>query len=259
MMKALAISVVIACVAFAAYAEEGSGNQSGTRDLAAQIELVLQERPEILLKVLEDNPIALANLVERAAYLRSVQAEEERWQAELRDPRVPVLDDDRPVRGVRDAPVTIVEYSDFECPYCQAASTSLMRILENYEGRVKLVYRHNPLPFHPSAEPAARYFEAIALQDHAQAWLFHDRVFEQQEDLAEGTGRLQQIAATLELDQQRLAADLDSEIVSSRLKADAEEAERFGFDGTPAFVINGVSIIGNQPMQDFERIIALFL
>ncbi len=148
---------------------------------------------------------------------------------------------------------------NFECPYCQAASSTLRELLTDYDGDVRLVYKHNPLSFHPSAEPAARYFEAIALQDEAQAWQFHDQVFDLQHRLAEGTDTLEVIAGSLDIDQQRLMEDLYGEIVEQRLKSDRMEAERFGFDGTPAFLVNGISIIGNRPKDDFERIIAWFL
>lgn len=78
------------------------------------------------------------------------------------------------------------------------------------------------------------------MQDHDQAWRFHDRVFEQQEDLSRGVETLKEIVAALEIDHARLVADLHSDNVEQRLTADRLERERFGFDGTPAFVINGV-------------------
>jgi hypothetical protein len=126
--------------------------------------------------VLEKHEIAIADLVERGMSERARVAEQQRILAELENPFKPVLDDSRPMRGPLQAPVTIVEYSDFECPYCGAAYFTLKDILRNYEESVRFVYKHNPLSMHPMAEPAARYFEAIALQDHDQAWKFHDEL-----------------------------------------------------------------------------------
>lgn len=228
-------------------------------DIAAVVEKVLRERPSLILTVLEDNPVVLADLVERAAVIRKAKVEQDQWRAELKHPKIPIIAEDRPMRGARHAPVTIVEYSDFECPYCRAASLTLQDLLSDYGSAVRFVYKHNPLSFHPTAEPAARYFEAIALQSEEQAWRFHDQVFEQQRNLSQGVEILKGIAASLEIDHQRLERDLQSTEVDERLATDRAEAEHFGFDGTPAFLINGVSLIGNHPRDDFDRIINLFV
>jgi protein-disulfide isomerase len=174
---------------------------------------------------------------------------------EPRFAKVATVAGDRPIRGARKAPITVVEYSDFECPYCKAVSPTLQEVLAAYGEKVRLVYKHNPLSFHATAEPAARYFEAIALQSEEQAWRFHDLVFQQQRSLSRGVEALKEMASELEIDQARLERDLQSDTVTQRLAADRAEAEQFGFDGTPAFLINGVSIVGNHPKRDFDRII----
>lgn len=236
-----------------------AGADGSETDIAAAVEKVLRERPNLILTVLDNNPVVFSELVERAAEIRKAKAEEDRWRAELKRPKVPYVAEDRPIRGERQAPVTIVEYSDFECPYCRAVSPTLQDLLSAYGDAVRLVYKHNPLSFHATAEPAARYFEAIALQSEEQAWRFHDLVFEQQHNLSRGVEILKDIAAGLEIDHGRLERDLQGDTVVQRLAADRAEAEQFGFDGTPAFVINGVSLIGNHPKQDFDRIIKLFV
>ncbi|MBX3332052.1 MAG: thioredoxin domain-containing protein [Nitrospira sp.] len=228
-------------------------------DFEAAIEKTLRQHPELIFRALEQDPVMLADLAERGVELRKAKVEEARWRAELAHPKVPQLTDNRPVRGARQAPVTIVEYSDFECPYCRAVSPTLQEVLTAYGDAVRLVYKHNPLSFHTTAEPAARYFEAIALQSEEQAWRFHDLVFQQQRSLSRGIEVLKEIASVLEVDQARLERDLQSDTVSRRIAADRAEAEQFGFDGTPAFVINGVSLIGNHPKQDFDRIIKKML
>lgn len=228
-------------------------------ELTTAVQRVLRDHPTLILNALEKEPIALAELIERAAMLREAGSEKERRLAELRNPKIPDLDDERPVRGNPRAPVTIVEYSDFECPFCGTASSTVKAVLRQYKGTIRFIYKHNPLSFHPMAEPAARYFEAIAMQDREQAWHFHDQVFAQQKELSRGEKTLKGIVASLEIDQQRLESDLSSETVYRRLAADGEEAARFGFDGTPAFVINGVSLVGSRPKKDFEEIIQQFV
>lgn len=243
---------------------EMTGQPGGTikfsnMDLMTAVENVLQERPDLILSALEKSPVALAELVEHATQVRQAKAEKDQWLAELKHPKVPEIDQDRPMRGSRHAPITIVEYSDFECPYCRAVSPTIMEVFHQYKDSVRVVYKHNPLSFHPTAEPAARYFEAIALQNQNEAWRFHDRVFEEQDNLAQGIEVLKEIVTGLEIDQQQLEKDLNSDTVQQRLAADLEEAKQFGFDGTPAFLINGVSLIGNHPKEDFDKIIKLFI
>lgn len=228
-------------------------------DLKNAVEEILRQHPNLILRALEHDPVVLADLVERGAELRKAKVEEAQWQAELANPKVPRVAENRPIRGERQAPVTIVEYSDFECPYCRAVAPTLQELLSEYGESVRLVYKHNPLSFHATAEPAARYFEAIALQSEEQAWRFHDMVFQQQRNLSRGVEVLREIAADLEIDHGRMRRDLESDQVTQRIAADRAEASQFGFDGTPAFVINGVSLIGNHPKRDFDRIIKKIL
>lgn len=248
---ALAIATSIAGFASAA--------EPSAVDLRSAVESVLREHPQLIVTALERDPVAVADLVDRAAELRKARAEEAQWQAQRADPKLPEIAADRPIRGARKAPITIVEYSDFECPYCRAASATLHDVLAGYGESVRLVVKHIPLGFHAAAEPAARYFEAIALQSEVEAWRFHDRVFEQQRQLSRGVDALKEIAAGLAIDQARLERDLHGETVTQRLAADRAEAQRFGFDGTPAFLINGVSLIGNHPKRDFDRLIERLL
>ncbi|GJL53445.1 MAG: hypothetical protein NPIRA02_05770 [Nitrospirales bacterium] len=228
-------------------------------ELTAVVKSVLREHPEVILEALEEKPVALANLVQQAAIEKAVRVKEEQRRTELKNPKVADIDVERPIRGNPQASITIVEYSDFECPFCGSASSTVKQVLEQYGEDVRFVYKHNPLNFHPMAEPAARYFEAIAMQDVEEAWRFHDLVFEQQELLTDGEPVLKAIVASLNIDEQKLEQDLKGDTVEQRLYLDREEAARFGFDGTPAFLINGVSLMGSQPMEDFQEIIQMFM
>jgi predicted DsbA family dithiol-disulfide isomerase len=261
--KALFLTVASGVMAVAAGAgslEKSAAGRDGQHRpaLLEAVEQLLRDRPELVLSVLETHPVLVADLFERAGEIRKEKIEEEQWRRELLHPKTPAIADDRPVRGPRSAPVTIVEYSDFQCPYCESAARTIRKILADHGAEVRFVYKHNPLPFHAAAEPAARYFEAIALQSEEQAWRFHDLVFEQQQSLSGGEDTLREIAAGLDIDQARLTGDLASPAVAERLRLDQEEARKFGFDGTPAFLVNGVSLIGNQPAEDFERVIRFF-
>ncbi len=183
--------------------------------------------------------------------------EQQRRLAELANPFQPDVEPTRPVRGNHEAPITIIEYSDFYCPYCGPAYQTVKRLMQRYPDRLRLIYKHNPLDSHPMAQPAARYFEAIALQSHEQAWVFHDRVFEQQSRLQQGRPALQAIVAALHIDHPRLEQDLVREGIDWQIKKDRAEARKFGFDGTPAFVINGVSLRGAYPEEEFLEVFHL--
>lgn len=233
--------------------------QSPVTDIKALVEETLRQHPDLILRALAQNPAMIADLVERGTEIRKAKLEEAQWQAEMANPKVATVAEDRPIRGARNAPITVVEYSDFECPYCRAVSPTLQEVLVAYGDKVRLVYKHNPLSFHATAEPAARYFEAIALQNEEEAWRFHDLVFQQQRNLSRGIEAVQEIAETLNVDHAQLERDSQSDAVTQRIAADRAEAERFGFDGTPAFVINGVSLVGNHPKRDFDRIIRKML
>lgn len=173
--------------------------------------------------------------------------------------RMPTIDADRIVRGRSDAVVTIVEYTDFQCPYCGFGAKTVEEILARFEGQVRLVVKHLPLQFHPMAKPAAQYFEALSLQSAARAWAFYDRLFDNARALAGGEPFLRKLAADLDADMPRLDKDLASAIVRDRLAADWREGELYQFDGVPAFVINGQVIKGAQPAQVFVDLIEALL
>jgi len=173
--------------------------------------------------------------------------------------RTPAIDPGRVVRGRPDAVITIVEYTDFQCPYCGFGAKTVEEVLARYEGQVRLVVKHLPLQFHPMAKPAAQYFEALSLQSAARAWAFYDRLFENQRALAGGTSFLRKLAGDLGADLQQLEKDLASPVVNDRLADDLKEVERYQFDGVPAFIINGQVIEGAQPAQVFVDVIEAIL
>jgi len=163
---------------------------------------------------------------------------------------VPV--DGAPVRGERDAWVTIVELSDFQCPFCGRASNTMRDVLQKYGPDVRLVYLHNPLPFHRRARPAA--IAAACAQQQGQFWPLHDALFTNQRALEDAD--LETYAHHLQaLDFRRWKRCLDDPGVGEKVDAQAKIAERFGARGTPSFFINGHILTGAQPQQRFEELI----
>jgi protein-disulfide isomerase len=154
-----------------------------------------------------------------------------------------------PVRGNPDAKVTIVEYGDFQCPYCLRSRPTLEKILQTYPKDVKLIYKHFPLSFHREAMNAHR--AALAAGEQGKFWEMHDAIFAKPRDLAPETMR--DHAGKLGLDVAKFDADYKSEAVAKKIAADQEEGRKALVRGTPAFFVNGKMISGAQPFEAFQR------
>jgi protein-disulfide isomerase len=147
------------------------------------------------------------------------------------------------VRGAPEARVSLVEYGDFQCPYCARAHAALTELMQQYGERVSLVYRHLPLvDLHPFALPAAEAAEAAGVQ--GKFWEMHDALFENQDMLDEDA--LPALASSLGLDAQRFARELDDGKHRARVEADAEQGRALGARGTPTFFINGERYHGDS-------------
>lgn len=150
--------------------------------------------------------------------------------------------------------ITIVEFSDFQCPFCGRAVPTLKDVLTEYDGKVSLVYRHYPLPSHSFAQKAAEASECASdLGGNEKFWQYHDKLFANQNALH--VQNLKKFAADIGLDSKQFDACLDSGAMASRVGFDAEEGRKLGVSGTPAFFINGKSLKGAQPFSEFKKII----
>lgn len=168
----------------------------------------------------------------------------------LRPPVVDVGDGGRLARGNANAPVTIIEFSDYECPFCKRAVATVNQVLSTYGDKVRFVYRDYPLPFHPHARPAAE--AARCAQDQGKFWEYHDKVFAS-EDLS--NERLKSLAGEVGLDQAKFDACLASEPFAAAIDKDAADGGEAGVNGTPAFFINGRMLSGAQPFEKFKEVI----
>jgi protein-disulfide isomerase len=142
--------------------------------------------------------------------------------------------DDSPLRGSPMAPVTIYEFSDFQCPHCRIASPMLKKVVEESNGKVKLVFKQYPLPGHPRARDAAK--ATVAAQKQGKFWEMHDLLFENQEVLQ--TANLDDYAKKLGLDMKRFKADMASKETEKKVDADIAEGHKAGVDSTPSIYVN---------------------
>jgi len=169
----------------------------------------------------------------------------------LEPPRQRIAATDSPARGPANAPIEMVEFSDFQCPYCLRADPTIRQVMATYGDRIHLVYRHYPLPNHPNARPAAE--AAACAGDQGKFWAYHDRLFANQSRL--DTADLKQHAVEIGLDATKFDACVDGHTSKTRVDADIRAAEEVGVNGTPAFFINGRPLSGAQPFETFKRII----
>ena len=186
----------------------------------------------------------------RAAQQQGAQAQ--RPQRPQEDPnavyRIPV--DGSATKGPADALVTIVESSDFECPFCKRAAPTLKQVEEAYAGKVRIVFKHNPLPMHANAVPAAKAAEAAGAQ--GKFWQMHDALFASP---SLDRAALDKLAADVGLDVKAFAAAFDAPRAADRIKRDQDLVRGVGAGGTPTFFINGRKLVGAQPFERFKAAI----
>ena len=194
-----------------------------------------------------------AVLLEGAKDGPSKQAAPARPEFKLPDPdlvyRIPL--GSAPSRGPATAKVTIVEYTDFQCPFCARVSPTLDKLRTDFGNDVRVVFKNLPLDFHDNARLASE--AAMAAHEQGRFWAFHDKLFENQQAL--GRDALFNYAKELGLDLARFKAALDSPRIKARVAADVKEAGRFGARGTPTFFINGKQVNGAQPYENFEKVV----
>jgi len=170
----------------------------------------------------------------------------------LEPPRFDVAADGFPSKGSEAAPVTIVEFSDFQCPYCSRVNPSIDRVLENYGERVRVVFRQFPLnSIHPEAQKAAE--ASLCADAQGKFWEMHDVMFEEQKSL--GVDQLKEKAARLGLDAEAFGACLDSDEYAEAVAADLRSGASMGVTGTPAMFINGRFLNGAVPYEQLAAIV----
>jgi len=187
----------------------------------------------------------------RQEYADSLRAKAE-VAVMLRPPKVEVSYDPARVRGDPKAPVTIVEFSDFQCPYCKKAQDTLKDLLIKYKGRVKLAFRDFPMRMlHAQAQDAAEASRCAG--DQGKFWEYHDALFADQTTLNQAA--LVETAQSLGLDKKSFESCLATGKFKAQIEQDLQDGTKAGVAGTPGFFINGVFVNGIQPAAEFEKII----
>ncbi len=169
------------------------------------------------------------------------------------------------IRGDKDARITIVEYSDYDCPFCTRVHPTIKEVVEEYDGKVNWVYRHFPLSFHePSASAKAEAAECVAdVAGNDAFWAYSDALYEGK---ATGdTTSLVKLAADLKVDKAKFQECIDSDKFDDRIAQDIDEGAQAGVTGTPGNIIldnktgRAISVVGAQPKQNFKKVIDVML
>jgi len=168
----------------------------------------------------------------------------------LRPPVVEVGEGGRTPKGPADAPVTIIEFSDYECPFCKRAEETVQKVLAAYEGKIRIVYRDYPLPFHANAKPAA--LAAACAEKQGKFWEYHEKLFGAA-SLGEET--YAKIAGEIGLDTAAFDECRKGSEAAAIVEKDTADGGAVGVRGTPAFFINGRMLSGAQPFEKFKEII----
>jgi protein-disulfide isomerase len=186
----------------------------------------------------------------KSAYMQSLRAQSG-VVLRLAPPRAPISMSGIPTRGVPNAPVTLLEFADYECPYCQQVQPIIEKLETEFKGKIRFAYKDYPLNMHPSAQKAA---EAVHCADaQGKFWEFHDTVLnKKQVDLAS----LKTFAKDLKLDTAAFDKCLDSGATASAVKTQLTEAQALGLQGTPSFFVNGRFVSGNLSYERLHGIIA---
>lgn len=158
---------------------------------------------------------------------------------------------DSPTKGPKSAPVTVVIFSDYQCPFCSRVEPALKQIDEDYKGKIRWAWRNKPLPFHDKAHLAAE--ASLAAHEQGKFWEYHDKLFANQQALDRAD--LEKYAGELGLDLGKFKAALDSGKFKQHVDKEVAEGDRLGAGGTPTFFINGTILVGAQPASEFKKLI----
>lgn len=235
--------------AFAAALEDGRHKAAVERDMAEARALGVTGTPTLFVN--GQKLVGVPAAPQLIAYIRTVLTGKSTTNDEARvDPKSFDLDG-APTRGPEDAPVTIVEFSDFQCPFCGRATATMDAVWKMYEGRVRRVFQHFPLDFHPDAPLAHR--AALAAGEQGKFWGMHDLIFANQQKMKRDD--LLRHATALGLDMERFVRDLDDRRFDAIVQKDLIEGGTLAVNATPTFFINGRRLVGAQTIDAFKLVI----
>jgi protein-disulfide isomerase len=227
-------------------------NRSPATNIALAQTKVSPQLEQQILQVIRKNPAIILEVLQK--YAIEQQQKEQQAQADTfktARKQLTSLIGDSPTMGAKDRKIVMVEFSDFQCPYCATASVELKKFMAKHQDKVTLVYKHFPLTqIHPEALPAAR--AAWAANKQGKFWEYHDALFANQAKLSESL--YLEIATKLKLDLNRFNAD--RKLADNSITTDFALGRKVGVEGTPTFILNGEVVAGSASLADLEKALA---
>jgi len=202
------------------------------------------------LKQIESNLHQARINLRRTEFLKDLRSASN-LQVFLEPPRIAVNAEGTRTRGPRNAPVTIVEFADFQCPFCGRTAGTIRQLEQKYPGQIRVVFRDFPLAFHENAANAAE--AALCAQDQGKFWEMHDKLFASQASLK--VPDLKKYGMEIGLNNSQFSQCLDSKKYSKKWEADRDEGSSYGVTATPTFFINGRMLAGAAPVDYFAQVI----
>ena len=228
-------------------------------ELKAQVESILRENPDIFLDVIRENSEAILLALREGSNKAQLKAMYAQWRQDVSIPKKVALEG-RAIRGNPDAPITIVAFSDFTCPYCEQAAYTINSLMSHYGKTVRYVFKNTPLASHENGRLASQYFVAASQIDQAKAWKLYDEFFTNRDQLkAEGEVFMTKAATKVGFDAEKLAAAARTEAVNAIIDEDLADAEALEIEGTPYFLVNNILIRGARSMDQFTEAVEIAL
>lgn len=243
---------------------------------SAQLKKAVQEDPEILYAAMRKDPQKFLDVVNEVSDLARLQKESKQLDEGFSNVVQPAIDENRVIDGSKTAPITIVEYSDFQCGFCAQGHETVQQVKAEYGDKLRVLLKHHPIDrIHPQARKMSQLFEAIATKNPKKALEFKAQLFETQssfmpnEDERQSRSREEMMAKYDRRVDQELAKMIkalgfeytelkklaESPTITSLIERDQSEARKFGFTGTPAYLINGVPVRGAASAASFKYVI----
>ncbi len=232
MKKIIAIALALVLFAPIALAEEGSFEN-------------------LVLDIIKKNPEVIKEALEKYEKEATGKKQEDEFNKLFED-KAEIEIGQSPVRGDKKAEYTVIGFSDFQCPFCKRGDDTIKELMKKYDKKVKYVFKHFPLSFHPESSNASK--AAWAAGKQGKFYEYHDKLFENQPKL--GDELYVQIAKDLNLNLDKFNKDRASEDAEKQIQADMKQGQDVGIQGTPGFVLNGIRILGAYPIDHFEKIIS---
>ncbi len=213
--------------------------------------LVYDEKGRLMGRIPVDEGVTAIDVAPRGEALYLINGKTKHFTTLALDYVVHIDIAGSPFKGKADAPVTIVVFDDFECPYCHQLEPLLEKVFAKNKDKVKLVFKNMPLPFHKMADPAHR--AALAAEEQGKFWEFHDRLFKANPNQL-SIPFFNSIAKDLGLDMAKFKADMNSTVVRQKINKDEIDAQKAGVTGTPTVFVNGEQL-KQRSMEAFQQLI----